>query len=84
MAFHCCVNESHFVSSVSVLLLSSSQCVRFCVFCPLSLSRPPLFSLLFLMENKDWRVAEIGLQMKNMESVTRGQGLSIRAPESLE
>lgn len=33
------------------------------------------------MENKDRRVAEIGLQMKNMESVTWGQGLSVQAPK---
>lgn len=82
LAFCCCANESHFVFSVSVLLLSPSLSVL-CVYCPLSLTASTFLTraFLFLMENKDRRVAEIGLQMKNMESVTWGQGLSVQAPK---
>lgn len=60
LAFYCCVNESHFVFSVSVLLPSLSLCV--CIGFFLSRLFPSLAqAFLFLMENKDQRVAKIGV-----------------------
>ena len=79
LAFHCCANESHFVFCVSArLLFPLADCVCACVYCPLSLPASTFLTqaFLFLMENKDWRVAE-------MEAPNEKHGVSDLRPGSV-